>query len=99
MKPGTFTYTGSDIYDGFYIAESEGAIAAIYRYAGAMFNSFQPLSDDDNVWFPVESKVPDIGTKVEVTLKPLPDAKPSKGWKPPTSTSKSPGALTAPEPK
>ena len=85
MKPQTFTYTGSGIYDGYYIAESEGAIAAIYRYAGAMFNSFQPLSDDDNVWFPVESKVPAIGTKVEVTLKPLPDTKPSKGWKAPES--------------
>jgi len=83
MTPETFTYTGSDVYEGFYIAESEGAIAAIYRYAGAMFNSFQPLSDDDNVWFPVESKVPAIGTKVEVTIKPLADTKPSKGWKAP----------------
>ena len=44
MSPKTFSYTGSGIYEGFYIAEAEGAIAAIYRYAGAMFNAFQPKS-------------------------------------------------------
>jgi hypothetical protein len=84
MPAGRFTYTGSDLWEGSFIAESEGAFAAIYRYAGAMFNSFQPLSDDDDVWYPKEGAVPKIGTKVELTIKPLPDEKPSAGWKEPT---------------
>ena len=85
MPKGTFTYTGSDMWEGTFIAENEGAFAAIYRYAGAMFNSFQPLSDNDDVWYPREGVVPDIGTKVELSLKPLPDEKPSKGWKEPAA--------------
>ena len=83
MPKGRFTYTGSDIWEGSYIAQNEGAFAAIYRYAGAMFNSFQDLSDNDDVWFPAEGKVPKIGTKVELTIKPMPDEKPSAGWKDP----------------
>ena len=88
MPKGTFTYTGSDMWEGSFIAENEGAFAAIYRYAGAMFNSFQPLSDNDDVWFPREDVVPDIGTKVELSIKPLPDEKPSKGWKEPAAGAK-----------
>ena len=45
MPKGTFCYTGYDLWEGAYIAEQEGAFAAVYRYAGAMFNSFQPLSE------------------------------------------------------
>ena len=67
---------------------ANGAFAAIYRYAGAMFNAFHPLSDDDEVWFPREGKVPAIGTKVEVSIKPMPDVKPSAGWKEPVPEKK-----------
>jgi hypothetical protein len=81
MPPGSFAYTGSDFWEGAFIAESEGAFVAIYRYAGAMFNSFMPASSDDEIWFPKD--VPEIGTKVEMSLKPMPDAKPSAGWKKP----------------
>ena len=81
MPAGRFTYTGSGLWEGSYIAENEGAFAAIYRYAGAMFNSFQPASDNDDIWFPKQGAVPAIGTAVEVTIKPLPDGKPSAGWK------------------
>ena len=70
MVAKSFAYTGSDIYEGVYIAEAEGGFAAIYRYSGAMFNAFQELSDNDDVWFPKEGVVPPIGTKVEVTIKP-----------------------------
>ena len=97
MKPATFTYTGSDLWEGQFIAENDGAFTAIYRYAGAMFNSFQPLSDNDDVWFPKEGTVPEIGTKVEVTIKPLPDVKPSAGWKVPEAEENS--KSTKPETK
>lgn len=83
MPAGSFAYTGSGLWEGSYIAENEGAFLAIYRYAGAMFNAFQSQSDNDDVWFPREGKVPAIGTQVEVTIQPLPDVKPSAGWKDP----------------
>jgi len=89
MPAGWFTYTGSGIHEGSYIAENEGAFLAIYRYAGSMFNAFQPLSDDDDVWFPSASKVPAIGTQVEVTIKPMPDVKASAGWKAPQAEDES----------
>ena len=69
MLPKSWTYTGSLVVRGFYLADSEGAVAAIYRYEGAMFNVFQPQSDDDTVWYPKKGVVPEIGTKVEVSIK------------------------------
>ncbi|MFT4550437.1 MAG: hypothetical protein ACI9UA_003898 [Pseudoalteromonas tetraodonis] len=95
MPAGRFTYTGSGLWEGRFIAEGEGAFAAIYRYSGAMFNSFQPESDNDDIWFPRDGVVPPIGTKVEVSLKPLPDEKPSAGWKEPAKELKS---KTEPQP-
>ncbi|MGI9241647.1 MAG: YdjY domain-containing protein [Verrucomicrobiales bacterium] len=81
MPKERFAYTGSDVWEGSYIAENEGAFAAIYRYAGAMFNSFQSASDNDDIWFPKEGAVPAIGTVVELSIRPLPDTRPSDGWK------------------
>ena len=70
---GVWTYTGSKVIDGRFIATDDGAIAAIYRYDGAMCNSFNPGSDDDELWFPIADKVPPIGTELEIILRPLPD--------------------------
>ena len=96
MPAGSFTYTGSDLWEGTFIAENDGAFMAIYRYAGAMFNAFHAASDDDDIWFPREGVVPAIGTRLELVIKPLPDVKASAGWKAPEPD---PGADENREPK
>lgn len=75
VGPGSWTYTGSKVVDGYFLAAEDGAIAAVYRYEGSLCNTFNPGSDDDELWFPVAEKVPPIDTVVTVILKPLPDVK------------------------
>ncbi|MCP4848437.1 MAG: hypothetical protein GY899_10880 [Verrucomicrobiaceae bacterium] len=75
VGPGSWTYTGSKVVDGYFLAAEDGAIAAVYRYEGSLCNTFNPGSDDDELWFPVAEKVPPIDTMVTVILKPLPDVK------------------------
>ena len=71
---GSWTYTGSKVIDGYFLAAEDGAIAAVYRYEGSLCNTFNPGSDDDELWFPITSKVPALDTEVTVIFKPLPDA-------------------------
>ena len=73
VGPGSWTYTGSKVVDGYFLAAEDGAIAAVYRYEGSLCHTFNPGSDDDELWFPVAEKVPPIDTVVTVILKPLPD--------------------------
>ena len=39
----------------------------------SLCNTFNPGSDDDELWFPIVSKVPPLDTEVTVIFKPLPD--------------------------
>ena len=70
---GSWTYTGSKVIDGYFLAAEDGAIAAVYRFEGSLCNTFNPGSDDDELWFPIVSKVPPLDTEVTVIFKPLPD--------------------------
>ncbi|MEM0897779.1 MAG: YdjY domain-containing protein [Verrucomicrobiota bacterium] len=68
LKPGQWVLTGSEMYRGYYLAETDGAIAAIYRTTAGLINSFDDSSDNDEVWFPHLEKVPELGTEVEVVI-------------------------------
>ena len=70
---GVWTYTGSKVIDGYFLAAEDGSIAAIYRYEGALCNAFNPGSDDDELWFAIPEKVPALDTLVVAILRPLPD--------------------------
>lgn len=72
---GSWTYTGSKVIDGYFLAAEDGAIAAIYRFEGSLCNTFNPGSDDDELWFPIAAKVPPLDTEVTVIFRPLPDVK------------------------
>lgn len=72
---GSWTYTGSKVIDGYFLAAEDGAIAAIYRYEGSLCNTFNPGSDDDELWFPIAGKLPPLDTEVTVIFRPLPDVK------------------------
>lgn len=74
---GPFIYTGSDIYEGQFVAEFDGNIAALYLDPVAVFNNPRPGNFNDETWVAAD-RIPDIGTKVTVVLTPHQPAKPEK---------------------
>jgi hypothetical protein len=76
MTPGPWTYNGSEIYDGKFLAQIDGSMAALVRDSGALMNNPRPGNDDDQIWEPYTKEVPPVGTAVDVTLKLLDNASP-----------------------
>jgi hypothetical protein len=72
-------YTGSMFRDGHFLAQSEGAFAALVTYPAALINNPRKGSDDDLVWAVNTKAVPPVDTPVEIiiTLEPSPEAKPA----------------------
>lgn len=69
-EPSPFIYTGSQVdNNGIYSAQSTGSIVALYYDPLAIFNSPRKGSDSDEIWR-LESEVPPLQTKVQVTLHP-----------------------------
>jgi hypothetical protein len=69
MMAGPWLYTGSDFYDGKFVPEMTGDVAAIMVMPGAMIN--YPGSDnDDNVWFGFPKRVPPKGTPATLIITP-----------------------------
>jgi hypothetical protein len=76
MTPGPWTYNGSEMYDGKFLAQIDGSMAALVRDSGALMNNPRPGNDDDQIWEPYTKDVPPVGTAVDVTLKLLDNASP-----------------------
>ena len=70
MPNGQWIYTGSIIYEGSFIAESEGTMIAVYIDNGSLINSFRPGSADDERWVTNDKIAPKMGTPVSVILSP-----------------------------
>lgn len=65
-----FVYTGSQLdSNGTFAAQSTGSIIALYSDPVAIFNSPRKGSDSDEIWS-VDSGVPPLQTKVQVSLHP-----------------------------
>lgn len=69
MEGEPWMYTGSRIYEGKFVAELEGDIVAVFLNANAMFNSWIPGNNNDEIWIPAPKIVPPLETPVEVILK------------------------------
>ena len=76
-EDGPWTYTGSYFYEERFIAQIEGAFAAVVTFPGALINNPRTGSNDDHVWFVKTEAVPPVGTPIEFTIK-LEQPKPSK---------------------
>lgn len=97
---GAWIYTGSKVIGGTFLATEDGAIAANYRFEGALCNAFNPGSDDDELWFPVADKMPPLDTEVTAILRPLADVTvPADRRLAPGTSKKSPKLETAPTPE
>jgi hypothetical protein len=70
MVAGPWLYTGSEFYEGKFVPEMTGDIAAIRTDPGSMIN--YPGSDnDDNVWYGYPKRIPPKATPVTVIITPF----------------------------
>ncbi len=68
MAEHPWTFTGSQIYGGQFLAEIEGSIIAIYLDPGAVFNTDAPGAEIDERWGANAAVIPEIGTKATLVI-------------------------------
>lgn len=66
---GPWTYNGSRVVNGLFIAQREASIVAAIDDIDAMVNNPRPGSDNDQIWEINSNVVPPLNTPVEVTFK------------------------------
>ncbi len=67
---GKWSYGGSFISDGRFVAELNRDIIAVFTDRSAVANFAGTGRDDDSLWFPATEKLPVFGTKVKLILTP-----------------------------
>jgi hypothetical protein len=68
MERGPWTYTGSMFNDGHFLAQIEGAHAALVTYPSALINNPRKGNDDDQIWTVNTKAVPPARTPVEIII-------------------------------
>ena len=68
MTEGPWTYNGSEMYEGKFLAQVDGSIGALVRDSAALLNNPRPGNDDDQIWEPCAKVAPKVGTAVDVTI-------------------------------
>ena len=69
VEHGPWIYNGSILYEGHFLAQSEGSIGALVTNPVALINNPREGSDDDQVWLVNENAVPAVKTPVEITIR------------------------------
>ena len=83
MSSGSWTFSGSMVWEGVFIAQIEGSIIAVISDIGAQFNNPRPDRDVDSLWeantrvlpperHPVSVIVRRINSRTGTSKKPLP---------------------------
>jgi hypothetical protein len=68
MTHGAWTYNGSELYDGRFLAQIDGSIVALVRDSAALANNPRPGNDNDQIWQVYSAITPKVGTPVDVTI-------------------------------
>jgi len=76
MARGPFTFTGSRIWQGKFVAQTEGSLIALITDPDAVFNNPRPNRDADEAWVVRPQDVPPLDTVVEVSITLMPAVKP-----------------------
>jgi len=79
MSSGPFTFTGSRLWQGRFVAQTEGSLVALITDPDAVFNHPRPNRDADDTWVVHQRDVPPLDTMVEVSITLEPAAKPPAG--------------------
>lgn len=68
MARGPFTFTGSRMWQGKFVAQTEGSLIALITDPDAVFNNPRPDRDADEAWVVRQQDVPPLNTVVEVSI-------------------------------
>jgi hypothetical protein len=71
MAADPWVYGGSGVFEGKFMAETSGDIAAIFLSNSALINYSGKDNNSDEVWLPFPKRVPPEGTKVTVVIAPF----------------------------
>lgn len=77
MDSGPWVYGASESFEGKYIPETSGDIAAIFLSNAAILNYPGKDNGNDDVWTPFPKRVPESGTAVTVIISPSQKSKPT----------------------
>ncbi len=66
---GPWLYTGSYFYGKHFVAQTEGSLASLVTYPGALINNPRSGSNDDHQWYVNKETVPPKDTPVTFTIK------------------------------
>lgn len=69
LESGAWRYTGSEFFDGKFLAQTEGSMIALMHDPAALVNNPRRGSDRDDLWEPNAEVLPAVGTPVEVVLR------------------------------
>lgn len=79
MTKGEFTFTGSRVWQGRFVAQTEGSLIALITDPDAVFNNPRPNRDADDTWVVRKQDMPPLDTPVELTITLLLPAKTPSG--------------------
>ena len=79
MTKGEFTFTGSRLWQGKFIAQTEGSLIALVTDPDAVFNNPRPNRDAEDMWVVRDELVPPLDTVLEVSITLLPNTRPPTG--------------------
>jgi hypothetical protein len=74
LSQGDWTFTGSVLFQGTFLAEQEGSIVALFLDPVALINNPRPGREDDENWLPYAKVLPPEETKVEVIFRLVKEA-------------------------
>lgn len=69
MSRGPWTYSGSRVFDGLFLAQRDRSFVAIIGDLDALVNNPRPRRERDDNWMVNTNTCPPLGTPVSVTLK------------------------------
>ena len=68
MTEGPWTYNGSEVFGGKFLAQVDGSVTALVRDSAALMNNPRPGNDDDQIWEVYSKVTPPVGTAVDVII-------------------------------
>ena len=68
MQRGPFVFSGSQVFQGLFLAQQEGSIIAVITDPGAVFNNPRPGREDEDNWKIIPAALPPLDTPVQITI-------------------------------
>ncbi|MGV3774742.1 MAG: YdjY domain-containing protein [Verrucomicrobiales bacterium] len=78
MVAGPWSYSGSQMIDGVYLAEREGSVISIIEDQSSVITNPRKGRENDEIWQPNSKKLPEPETSVTVRIKFLESSKHEK---------------------